>query len=236
MYSLGGFWVFNCTTVCPLCNMERVEHTIHSLSSSAPAGSSGELLVSLVCSVFSLFWVFSFQPTCVSCHQPTHLSPLSSQGIYHEIYMRLKNFTDFLIFSCHFRRLSVWKSETFGHHCGPFYLCCRWVQPWAEAETQPFVCPFPRQPSLSWGPLCPPVQWWVSEQALRATEAHPAVQRENDLWQTFPPCAGWWLILRGKQMQGKDWAKFTQLPWGGSLAFHVWIHALYMNTVTFLSL
>lgn len=53
MYSLGGFWVFNCTTVCPLCNMERVEHTIHSLSSSAPAGSSGELLVSLVCSVFS---------------------------------------------------------------------------------------------------------------------------------------------------------------------------------------
>lgn len=37
-------------------------------------------------------------------------------------------------------------------------------------------------------------------------------------------------------MQSTGWAEFRQLPWGWRLALCLWICALYMNAVTFLSL
>lgn len=44
------------------------------------------------------------------------------------------------------------------------------------------------------------------------------------------------VILREKQKQSQDWAKFRQLPWGWRLALCVWKHGVYTNIVTFLSL
>lgn len=79
----------------------------------------------------------------------------------------------------------------------------------------------------------------VGEQVLEVSESHRTTcgcPREADLWQIFPPLVRWWVILREKQMWTWDQAEFRQLPWGWRFALCVWIHGLYMNAVTFLSL